>query len=47
MNAGLSVVFRDVQSPIRASNRSTNWIVLSFFRHIIYRNQLPEALGRK
>lgn len=37
----------DVKSPVRASNLSTNWISLSFFKQITYRIQLPEALGRK
>jgi hypothetical protein len=47
MNTGLSIMSRDVKSPVRTSNCSKNWIDLSFFKQIIYRNQLPEALGRK
>lgn len=38
---------RDVKSPVRASNMSTNWIGLSFFKQTTYQKQLPESLGRK
>lgn len=47
MNTGLSILVYDVKSPVRASNCSMNWIGLPFFRKIIYRDRLPEALDRK
>lgn len=47
MNICSGMLPRDVKSPVRASNLSTNWISLPFFKQITYRKQLPEALGRK
>ncbi len=47
MDIGLSILFRDVKTPVRASSLSANWISLSFFKQIIYRKQQSEALGHK
>ena len=38
---------RDVKSPVRASYLSINWISLSFFKQLKYREQLPGSLGRE
>jgi hypothetical protein len=47
MNICFGMLPRDVKSPVRASNLSTNWISLSLFKQTTYRIHLPEALGRK
>ncbi|MDF2500780.1 MAG: hypothetical protein K0Q77_1494 [Anaerosporomusa subterranea] len=38
---------RDVKSPVRASDLSSNWIGMSFFKQTTYRKPLSESLGCK
>ena len=47
MNSCFGMLPRGVKSPVRASYLGTNWLSLSFFKQTKYRNQPPEALGRK
>ncbi|WP_021170990.1 hypothetical protein SOV_32120 [Sporomusa ovata DSM 2662] len=47
MDVSFGTMPRDVKSPVRASDLTTNWISLSFFKQTTYRKRLPEALGCK
>ncbi|MBP2638931.1 MAG: hypothetical protein H6Q72_4838 [Firmicutes bacterium] len=47
MNVSFAMISLDEKSPVRASDLTTNWISLSFFKQTTYRKILPETLGRK
>lgn len=36
---------KDVQSPVRASCMTENWLSLSIFTQMLQQNRLPEAFG--